>query len=143
MHLIYPRLLTWFCMLVLFTNLSLMEFQVKYLALFFLFSLIYSFEWFWMESLHKNIQLMLEFFKTPFLVLYFSCYTLMAFMMMLFVILISMLMIQLSVLSVIWHLICGNKKKTNKQKLYGPFLWMGFNCLKASATSRRQFTFYH
>ena len=24
-----------------------------------------------------------------------------------------------------------------------PFLWMGFNCLKATATSRRQFTFYH
>ena len=23
-----------------------------------------------------------------------------------------------------------------------PFLWMGFNCLKARATSRRQFTFY-
>ena len=33
-------------------------------------------------------------------------------------------------------------KKTFK-KLYGPFLWMGFNCLKARATSRRQFTFYH
>ena len=31
----------------------------------------------------------------------------------------------------------------NKKKLYGPFLWMGFNCLKATATSRRQFTFYH
>ena len=30
-----------------------------------------------------------------------------------------------------------------KKKLYGPFLWMGFNCLKATATSRRQFTFYH
>ena len=30
-----------------------------------------------------------------------------------------------------------------KKKLYGPFLWMGFNRLKASATSRRQFTFYH
>ena len=30
-----------------------------------------------------------------------------------------------------------------KKKLYGPFLWMGFNCLKARATSRRQFTFYH
>ena len=30
-----------------------------------------------------------------------------------------------------------------KNKLYGPFLWMGFNCLKATATSRRQFTFYH
>ena len=25
-------------------------------------------------------------------------------------------------------------------KLYGPFLWIGFNCLKARATSRRQFT---
>ena len=29
------------------------------------------------------------------------------------------------------------------QKLCGPFLWMGFNCLKARVTSRRQFTFYH
>ena len=27
-----------------------------------------------------------------------------------------------------------------KKKLYGPFLCMGFNCLKARATSRRQFT---
>ena len=27
-------------------------------------------------------------------------------------------------------------------KLYGSFFWMGFNCLKARATSRRQFTFY-
>ena len=35
------------------------------------------------------------------------------------------------------------KKKKKKKKLYGPFLWMGFNCLKARATSRRQFTFYH
>ena len=31
----------------------------------------------------------------------------------------------------------------NKPKLYGPFLWMGFNCLKGRATSRRQFSFYH
>ena len=30
-----------------------------------------------------------------------------------------------------------------KKKLYGHFLWMGFNYLKATATSRRQFTFYH
>ena len=30
-----------------------------------------------------------------------------------------------------------------KKKLYGPFLWMGFNCRKATATLRRQFTFYH
>ena len=30
-----------------------------------------------------------------------------------------------------------------KKKLYGLFLlWMGSNCLKATATSRRQFTFY-
>ena len=26
-------------------------------------------------------------------------------------------------------------------KLYGPFLWMGFNSLKAKATLRRQFFF--
>ena len=30
---------------------------------------------------------------------------------------------------------------TKKKQLYGPFLWTGFNCLKATATSRRQFTF--
>ena len=70
-YLIYPRLLTEFCMLVFFTNLSLKEFQVRYLALF-LFSVIDDFEWFWMESFHKNIQLMLEFLKAPFLVLHVS-----------------------------------------------------------------------
>ena len=64
-HLIYPRLLTGFGMLVFFTNLSLMEFQVRYLALFLLFSVIDSFKWFWMGSLHKNIQFMLEFLKGP------------------------------------------------------------------------------
>ena len=37
-HLIYPRFLTGFGMLVFFTNLSLMEFQVRYSALFLLFS---------------------------------------------------------------------------------------------------------
>ena len=30
-----------------------------------------GFKWFWMGSLHKNIQLMLEFLKDPFLVLHF------------------------------------------------------------------------
>ena len=39
-------------------NLSLMKFQVRCLALFLLFSVIDGFEWFWMEGLHKNIQLM-------------------------------------------------------------------------------------
>ena len=95
-------------MLVFFTILSLMQFQVKYLALFFLFSVIDGFEWFWMESLHKNIQLMLEFLKAPLLVLHFSCYTLMTSLTMLSVILLSMLMILFSILSVIRHLICGN-----------------------------------
>ena len=38
-----------FGMLVFFTNLSLMEFQVSYLALFLLFSVIDGFKWFWME----------------------------------------------------------------------------------------------
>ena len=39
-HLIYLRLLIGFGMLVYFTNLSLMEFQVRYLTLFLLFSVI-------------------------------------------------------------------------------------------------------
>ena len=43
-HVIYPRLLTGFGMLVFFTNLSLMEFQVRYLVLFLLFSVIDGFE---------------------------------------------------------------------------------------------------
>ena len=77
-------------------------------CLIFLFSVIEDFEWFWMESLHKNIQLMLEFLKAPFLDLHFSYYTLMIFLTMLSVILLSMLMILLSILNVIRHLICGN-----------------------------------
>ena len=107
-HLIYPRLLAGFGMLVFFRNVSLMEFQVKDLALFLLFSVIDGFRWFWMGNIHKNIQLMLEFLKGPFLVLHFFYYTLMTFLMMLSVILLSMLMILLSILSVIRHLICGN-----------------------------------
>ena len=89
-------------------KLKSMEIQVRYLALLLLFSVIDAFEWFWMAGLHKNIRLMLEFLKAPFLVLYFSYYTLMTFLMMLSVILLSMLMILLSILSVIRHLICGN-----------------------------------
>ena len=46
---------------------------------------------------HKNIQLMLEFLKATFMVLHFSYYILMTF-----------LMILLSIVSVIRHLICGN-----------------------------------
>ena len=79
-----------------------------YLALLFIFSVAGGFDYFWMESLHKNIQLMLEFLKVPFLVLHFSHYRLMTFLMILSVILLSMLMILLSILRVIRHLICGN-----------------------------------
>ena len=96
-------------MLVFFTNLSLLVFEVRYLALFLLFSVIDGFKWFWMGSYHKNIQLMLEFLKAPLLLLHFSDYTLMTFLMMLSVILLSILMILLSILNVIRHQICGNK----------------------------------
>ena len=107
---IYPKLLIGFGMLVFFTNLSLMEFQVRYLALFLLFSVLDGFEWFWMESLHENIQLMLEFLMVPFLVLHFPYYILMTFLtlMMLSAILLSMLMTLISILCVIRHLICSN-----------------------------------
>ena len=107
-HLTYPRLLTGFGMLVFFTNLSVMVFQVRYSALFLLFSVIDDFEWFWMESLHKNIELMWEFLKAPFLVLHFSYYKLMTFLMTLSVILLSMLMIILYILGGTGRLICGN-----------------------------------
>ena len=104
-------------MLVFFTKLSLMEFQVRYLALFLLSSVIDSFKWFWKGSLHKNIQLMQEFLKAPFLVLHFSYYTLMTFLMKLSVILLSMLMILLSILR---YQICGN----NLNLIYET-LWTG------------------
>ena len=58
-------------MLVFYVDLSLMAFQVSYVALLLLISVIDSFEWFWVGSCHKNIQLMLEFFKAPFVVLHF------------------------------------------------------------------------
>ena len=58
-----------FCgILVFFTNVKSYEFQVRYLALFCLFSVIDYFGWFSMGSLQKNILLMLVFLKAPFLV---------------------------------------------------------------------------
>ena len=124
--LIYPKFLIRFGMLVFFKNLSLMEFQVRYLALFLPFSVIDNFKWFWMESLHKNIQLMQELLKAPFLVLHFSYYTLMIFLTMLSVIMLSMLMILLSFLSVIRHLICGNNLNwLLKFNLIYETLWTG------------------
>ena len=107
-HFIYLRLSTWFGMLVFFTNLSFMKFGTGYQTLFCLFSVLDGFEWFWMRSLRKNIQLILEFLKDLIFVLYISYYTLMTFLMMLSVTLAYMLMILLSTLSVMSHLICGN-----------------------------------
>ena len=92
-----------------FSTLRPMKVQVRYLALVHLSSVIDSLEWFSMGILHKNIQLMLEFLKAPFLVLHFFLYTLMNFLIMLSVMLLSMLMILLYILSVIWHLICSNQ----------------------------------
>ena len=59
-------------MLFFSVNLSLVEIQVGYLALFLLFSVIDSFKWVWMESLHKNIQLIWEFLKAPLFLLYIN-----------------------------------------------------------------------
>ena len=70
------------------------------------FLVIEGFEWFWIGCLHKNIQLLLEFLKTPFLVLHVFYYTLIIFLMMLFVIYLSKLMILLSTLSMFRYLIC-------------------------------------
>ena len=112
---------------------------------FLLFSVKDSFEWFWMESLHKNIQLMLEFLKVPFLTLHFSCYTLMAFLMMLSVILLSMLLILLSILSVIRYLICGNNFNwlLNLNLIYETLDWgkkwlVDFNAWKTQVLSFEQ-----
>ena len=68
-------------MLVFFANSSPMEFQVIYLTLFLLFSVIDGLGWFWMGNLNRNIQLMVEFLNAPYLVLHFSDYTLMTFLM--------------------------------------------------------------
>ena len=65
---------------------------------------------FWKGNLPRNIQLMLEFLKGSFLVLHFSYYRLVTFLMMLSVRLLSMMVILLSTLNVIRHLICGNNQ---------------------------------
>ena len=72
-------------------------FRLKHLALFQLWTALGGSGW--------KVFRMVEFLKAPFLVLHFSYYTSMAFLMMLSVILLSMLI--LSTLSVIRHLICG------------------------------------
>ena len=97
-----------FDMLAFFTNLSLMDFR----------SDIWPFYNFrgnkWLRvvmderSYTNDILVMLDSLKGPFLVLHFSYYILMTFLMILSVILLSILMIILSTVTVISHLICGN-----------------------------------
>ena len=73
-----------------------------------------------------DINMMWEFLKALFLALHFSYYTLMIFLTMLSVILLSMLMILLSLLSVIGHLICGNNLNwIMKLNLIYETLWTG------------------
>ena len=93
---IYPRLLSGFFSHVgLFHKLKSYEISGQLFGLI-LFPVTDRFYCFWMGSVCKNIQLMLVFFKALFLVLHFSCYTLMTFLMIIFVIMISVLMILLS-----------------------------------------------
>ena len=90
-----------------------------------------------MRSLHKNMHLMLEFLKAPSWSYIFL--TLMTFLMMLFVILLSMQMILLSSLTVIRYLNCGNNNDwlLNLNLIYKT-LWTGagssyfFNCSLAA-----------
>ena len=99
-HLIYLILSTGSGLLVLFTNLNLMEFQVRYLAFFLFFVSI------------RHLRMVLlgreEFLSAPFLIILFSYYTLMTFLMIVSIILLSMLMILLFTLGAIRHLICDN-----------------------------------
>ena len=82
---------------------------VRNLTLFYLFSVIDGFEWLCMNSVYKSIQLMLVFLETLFLVLQFFYYTLITFLLILYVILQSMPMIVLSTLSLIRYPIHCNK----------------------------------
>ena len=107
-HLIYPRLMTGCGMLIYYTNLNIMEFEVGRLALFRLFSVMDGLAWFCMRSLRNSIRLMLEFLKAPFFVRHFSYYTLMTLLMMLSLILLITLMMLFSTVSVSRHLLCGN-----------------------------------
>ena len=52
---IYASLLAEFGILVFFTDLGLIEFQVKNLTLVFLFLVIDSFGWFWMGGFDRDI----------------------------------------------------------------------------------------
>ena len=100
-HLIYPRLLTEFGLLVFFTNLSIKD--LDYLFGISLFSEIEApsgSEW--------EIATRKKFLNIPFLILHFSCNTLLTFLITVTVILLSMQMILHYTLNESRHLICGS-----------------------------------
>ena len=95
-----------------FDMLSLLDFQVRYLAIFCLFTVIDGFKWFRMGNLHRNIWLIIEFLKAPFLIQHFFNYILMTFLMILSVIsviLLSLLKLLLSTIIMIRYLFYANK----------------------------------
>ena len=111
-HLIYPRLLTEFGMLVFFTNVSLngISGQIVGLISSFLINgrlrVVQDGES--PQEYPVNAGVLQGLKSSSFLVVHFSYYTVIIFLMMLSVILLSMSMILLSILSVIGYLICGN-----------------------------------
>ena len=107
-YLIYSRLSAGFGMMVFFINSSLMEIQIGWLALFYLFSVLGSLEWLWMEILCKNIWLMLLLSKALFLFLRFPYYALMTFLMMLSVNVEIYASDTTLYSKCVKHLICGN-----------------------------------
>ena len=105
---------------------------------FIFFSVICGCVWCWMGSLCKNIKLMLQFLKVLFLVLHFSFYTSMAFLMMLSIILLSMLMILLSTLSVSRLGICGNKTCG-----FWTWIWPKGHCRLVQEVEKTQLVLFH
>ena len=119
-----------------------LEFHLKYLALFCIFSEIKSFSWFWMETLNKNIQMILEFLEASLLIIHFSYYTFMAFLMKQSLILLYLLVMP-TTLSVIRHLICCIKQNwsLNYNMIYET-LWTEVGC--GFLTSKlEKFSWFH
>lgn len=100
------KLLTRFDMLNFFKkNFSLKDFLVRFSKLFLHFLVMICFVMSQVGSVRKSALLILEFFKTQFLVVFFSSYT--SMISLLSVILLFMLVILLAALNVIWLLICS------------------------------------